>query len=419
CAMVEDIIEVACKSFVLHGRDEQHSFEVGGDRVYFGTGGAAVRTLDLDTQQYRPSTLRDLADFTRLADALPNISWFTRCCVATDMADIDDLDINTVYALLANTRKPVGTSITLAHNVDPIVDMFDMAAGGEGEFAKRPFAKLHISPIISPMRYGEDAFEVGMAGIRRGMPINTITAGMTGATSPATIDGMLAATFAETLAALVMVNVFAPGHPVIFSNWPFVIDLRTGAFSGGGGEIGLLNAAAAQLANHFDLPSGVASSMSDAKAVDAQMGMEKAMTSLACGLSGANMVYESSGMMASLLGASFEAFILDDEMLSHVYRMIRGVEVSDDSLAFEAMKNVIAGEGHFMGEMQTMAAMERDYFYPRIGDRQEPGAWHESGSVDAWQRAHTAAKKILAEHQPAYLAPAVDDQIRRRFDIRL
>ena len=413
--MVEDIIDGACKSFVFHGRDPQHTFEVGGDRVYFGTGGAAVLTLDLDTHLYRPSTLADLSDLTSLADRLPNISWFTRCCVATDVPDIFELDVNTVYCLMRGTQKPVGTSFTLGEHVDPIVDMFDWIAGGEGKFAAQPFCKAHISPIISPMRYGEDAFEVALASMRRGMPINAIIAAMSGATSPATIDGMLAASFAETLAALVMVNIFEPGYPMIFSNWPFVIDLRSGAFCGGGGEISILNAAAAQLANHIGVPSGIASSMSDAKAVDAQMGMEKALSSLACGLSGANMVYESSGMMASLLGVSFEAFLLDNEMLSHVYRLIRGIEVSEETLAFEAMKNVITGEGHFIGETQTMEAMERDYFYPKLGDRLEPTAWAEAGAQDAWQRANAEVREILAQHQPNYIEPSVDSRIRERF----
>ena len=97
---------------------------MGGDKVYFGTGGAAVQTLDLDTHSYRAATLRDLHDFTRLADSLNNVSWFTRCCVATDIPDNDDLDINTAYALLSGTSKPVGTSFTLAHTVDPIIVMF-------------------------------------------------------------------------------------------------------------------------------------------------------------------------------------------------------------------------------------------------------------------------------------------------------
>jgi trimethylamine--corrinoid protein Co-methyltransferase len=417
--MVEDIIDGACKSFVLHGRDEKYSFEVGGDRVYFGTGGAAVQTLDLDSHIYRPSTLLDLFDFTRLADTLPNISWFTRCCVATDVPDTFELDVNTAYCLMRGTQKPVGTNFTIGEHVDPIVDMFDQVAGGSGKFAEKPFCKAHISPIISPMRYGEDAFDVVMACIRRGMPINSIVAAMSGATSPATIDGMLAASFAETLAALVMVNIFAPGFPMIFSNWPFVIDLRTGAFCGGGGEISILNAGAAQLANHIGVPSGVASSMSDAKAVDAQMGMEKALSSLACGLSGANMVYESSGMMASLLGVSFEAFLLDNEMLSHVYRMIRGVEVTEETLAFEAMKNVITGAGHFIGETQTMEAMERDYFYPKFGDRLEPTTWAEAGAEDAAQRANQEVRKILAQNQPNYIAASTDAKLRAEFNILL
>ena len=415
--MVEDIIDKACKSFIFHGRDERHTIDVGGDHVYFGTGGAAVQTLDLDARRYRPATLQDLDDFTRLADVLPNIAWFTRCCVATDVRNNFDLDVNTAYCLMRRTQKPVGMSFMLAEHVDPVVDMFDQVAGGEGKFAAQPFCKAHISPIISPMRYGEDAFEVALACMRRRMPINVIIAAMAGATGPATLDGMLAASLAETLAALIMVNVFESGYPTIFSNWPFVIDLRSGAFSGGGGEMALLNAASAQLSNFLGLPSGVASSMSDAKAIDAQMGMEKAFSSLTCGLSGANMVYESSGMMASLLGASFEAFLIDNEMLSHVYRIIRGVEVTEETLAFETMKSVITGSGHFIGETQTMAAMERDYYYPVLGNRFEPKAWAELGGQDMWQLANTEVRKLLQEHQPDYIATEVDKKIRQQFSI--
>ena len=204
---------------------------------------------------------------------------------------------------------------------------------------------------------------------------------------------------------------------MIFSNWPFVIDLRTGGFCGGGGEISILNAAAAQLSNHIGVPSGVASSMSDAKAVDAQMGMEKALSALACGLSGANMVYESAGMMASLLGASHEAFLLDNEMLSHVHRMIRGIEVSEETLGFESMRAVISGEGHFIGEPETMAAMERDYYYPKLADRLEPTSWAEQGAQDIWHRANVQAKDLLAKTPPDYIASDIDQKIRGKFNI--
>jgi trimethylamine--corrinoid protein Co-methyltransferase len=417
--MIEGFIDGAAKSFVFHGRDPKHDIEVGGDRVYFGTGGAAVQTLDLESGLYRPSTLADLYDFTRLADSLTNVSWFTRCCVATDLEDIYDLDINTAYALIKGTTKPVGTSFSIAETVDPIVDMFDLALGGEGRFRERPFCKAHISPVISPLRYGEDAVAVAERCVARGLPINAIIAGQAGATGPAAPAAMLAQTTAEALSALAMVSLFQPGYPMIFSNWPFVVDLRTGAFAGSGGEMAIMNAAFAQIARFLGLPGGVACSMADSKAVDAQMGAEKALTALATGLAGGNMIYESSGMMASLLGASFEAFVADDEMLSNVYRAIRGIEVNEETLGFDAIRETVGGEGHFLGSDHTMAAMQRDYFYPSLADRDDPLSWAENGAMTLWERSKKRAREILDSHFPAYLDAQTDSKIREHFDIKL
>ncbi len=418
-ALVDEAIAQSAKTFVLHGRDPARSIEIGGDKVYFGTGGAAVQTLDLETHLYRPSTLQDLHDFTRLQDKLANVSWYTRCCVATDVPDNFDLDVNTAYALIKNTTKPVATSFTLAAHVAPIVEMLDIAAGGPGAFAKRPFLKAHISPVISPMRYGEDAVDVVYECVKHNIPMSCITAAQAGATAPATMAGFLAQSLAETLASLVMVHAISPGHPMVFSNWPFVIDLRTGAFSGGSGETAVLNAASAQISNALGLPSGVAASMTDAKAIDAQYGMEKGITSHAAALAGGNLIYESSGMTASLLGVSFEAFVLDDEMHSHTYRALRGVEVTPETLGYDAILEAVMGDGHFLGGQHTFAAMERDYFYPAIADRDEPRTWAENGAMDAWERARKTAQAILRDHKPDYLSPDQDAQIRARFNIIL
>jgi len=418
-ALVEDAIAAAAKRFVLHGQDEARSIEVGGEAVHFGTGGAAVQTLDMQTGLYRPSTLADLHDFTRLQDRLDNVSWFTRCCVATDLEDVFELDVNTAYALVKNTTKPVATSFTLAEYIDPIIGLLDMVAGGDGQFSKRPFLKAHISPVISPMRYGEDAVDVVYGCIAHNIPISCITAAQSGATAPATLAGFLAQSLAETLASLVMVHAIKPGFPMVFSNWPLVIDLRTGAFAGGGGEIAVLNAASAQLSNWLGLPSGVASSMTDAKAIDAQYGAEKGITALAAGLAGGNLIYESSGMTASLLGASFEGFVLDNEMIAAIYRSLRGIEVREETLGFDTICDVVLGEGHFLGATQTQDAMERDYVYPSLADRDAPVTWAEGGAQTAWDRARAAAQRILAEHHPDHLDPKLDAAIRDRFPIRL
>ncbi len=415
--LVGEAIAAAPGQFVFHGKDSARSITVGDKNVHFGTGGAAVQTLDPETGTYRASTLADLHNFTRLQDTLANVSWFTRCCVATDVPDPFDLDVNTAYALIRNTTKPVATSFTLAEHVAPIVEMLDIAAGGLGAFAQRPFLKAHISPVISPMRYGEDAVDVVYECIRHNIPMSCITAAQAGATAPATMAGFLAQSLAETLASLVMVQVIRPGHPIIFSNWPFVIDLRTGAFSGGSGETAVLNAASAQLSNWLGLVSGVACSMTDAKAIDAQYGAEKGLTSMAAALAGGNLIYESSGMTASLLGVSFEGFVLDDEMHSATYRALRGIEVTDENLGFDAICDAVLGEGHFLGAQQTYEAMERDYFYPSLADRADPRSWAGSGSLDAWQRASERVQRILGSHHPEYLTPDQDHEIRDRFNI--
>ena len=416
-ALVENAIARASKTFVLHGRDEARSIEVGGEAVHFDTGGAAVQTLDLDSGLYRPSTLRDLHDFTRQQDTLTKVSWFTRCRIATDVPDVFQLDVNTAYALIANTTKPIATAFTLAEHVAPIVAMLDIAAGGAGAFAERPFLKTHISPIISPMRFGEDAVDVVYECIAHNIPMSCITAAQSGVTAPATLAGFLAQSLAETLASLVMVHAIKPGHPMVFSNWPLVIDLRTGAFAGSGGEIAVMNAASAQISNWLGLPSGVAASMTDAKAIDAQYGAEKGLTALVAGLVGGNLIYEGSGMTASLLGASNEAFVLDDEMHAAIYRALRGIEVNDATLGFEAICEAVLGEGHFLGSNQTYAAMEWDYFYPTLANRDQPITWAENGARDIWQVARDKARSILETHNPEYLTKGQDSAIRAAFPI--
>lgn len=418
-AYVEDVIAGAGRNFTLHGRNPQHDIEITDQKVHYGTGGAAVRALDLNTGKYRPSTLADLYDFARLADRMENVSWFTRCVIATDISDMYELDINTAYAIAAGTTKPVGTAFSLPEHVAPVVDMFDAIMGGEGKFRARPCCKVHISPVVSPLRYGDDALMVALAAMDHNMPINSIMAPQAGATAPAPLAGMLVQSVAETLAGLLMINVFRPGYPMIFSNWPFVIDLRTGSFSGSGGEISLLNAAAAQIANHYDLPSGVCAGMADSKVPDAQAGYEKAMSTLSAGLAGANMVYESAGMFASLIGASFEGFVVDNEMLGMAQRIIRGIEVTDETIGLHVIEEVVHGAGHFLGHDHTVGSMIKDYLYPDLGDRLSPDVWELAGSADMRERARWRTEEILGSHFPNYIDAATDAKLREQLPIRL
>lgn len=412
--LVEEVVAGAARRITLHGRAPGRSIEVGGERVWFGTGGAAIEVIDLDSGRWRPARLADLREFARLADALDNIAWFTRCVIATDIADVRLQELATALALIENTTKPVGMSFTHAEQVAEVVAMFDIALGGAGAFAAAPCLQAHVSPVVSPLTFGADAVAVARACTEHGVPVNAIIAAQAGATAPAPLAGMLAQSTAETLAGLIMVNLFAPGHPVIFSNWPFVVDLRSGAFAGSGGESTVLNAAAAQIGRALDLPTGVAAAMADSKTVDAQMGAEKAMSALAAGLAGANMVFEAAGMMGSLMGASAAAMVADDEMLGQINRILRGVEVTPDTLGLDVIAEIATGPGHFLGHAQTLAAMERDYLYPHLADRRSARAWEACGAQDLARRATERARELLARRHRA-IDPAASAAIRARF----
>jgi trimethylamine--corrinoid protein Co-methyltransferase len=418
-SVVEHAIGVASKSWVWHGIDEDRSIEVSDTKVHFGTAGAAVMVLEHDTQSFRRSTTQDLYDFARLADTLDNIHFFARTVVTTELEDLTELDLNTSYAAMMGTTKPIGTSFFKKENVYTAVEMFDMALGGEGEFRKRPFVVSNSTFVVPPLRFAIDATEGMVAQVDTGMPINLLSAGQAGATSPAPLAGSLVQAVAECLAALTSVNLLSPGHPCAMGLWPFVSDLRTGAMSGGSGEEAVLAAGAAQVANWLGLPSSVPAGMADSKIPDAQAGHEKGLTIGLAAQAGSNLVYESAGMLGSLLVCSPEMMVIDNDLLGAANRTVRGIEVNDDSLSVEVIKDVVAGAGHFLGHEQTLRLMERDYIYPEVGDRLSPDDWADAGAMSAADRAHKYVVKTLAEHYPDHVPRSVDDAIRERFPIRL
>ena len=214
-------------------------------------------------------------------------------------------------------------------------------------------------------------------------------------------------------------NLLNPGHPCVMGMWPFVSDLRTGAMSGGSGEEGILNAAAAQVLNWMGLPSGVAAGMADSKIPDNQAGYEKGLNVTLAGHAGANLVYESAGMLASLLSCSMEALVIDNDMLGAINRTVRGIEVNTETLSAELIAEVVSGPGHFLGSPQTLELMQREYIYPVIGDRDTPDNWMDAGGKNARDRAHEHVQRVLAEHHPSHVPAEAEARIRAAFPIRL
>ncbi len=415
---VEAAMARAANRVNLPGFVEDRGIEIGGGRVHIGTGGAAVQVLDPVNGEYHDSTLIDLYQLMQVLDHCPNIHYGVRPVVARDMPTSLDLDINTAFACIKATGKPNGVSFDNVNNVDPVIDLFDLALGGEDGFRKQPFSMAIIVHAVSPLRFAPEGVDIMRAAIMRGMPLQICSAGQAGATSPASLAGALAQGLAETLAGMMVVDAIKPGHPCIYALMPFISDLRTGAMSGGSGESAIANAAAAQLLLHLGLPSTVSAGMTDSKVVDAQAGYEKGYSVVLAAQAGADMINLSVGMLGSIMVASPEAMVIDDDMCAAILRTVRGVDTSLGQIDLSVIENVVKGEGHYLGANQTFDLMKTEYVYPSLGDRQSVSDWQDTGHLSIWDRSRTRVSSIL-ETEPEHLSRSVEDRMRASFNILL
>jgi trimethylamine--corrinoid protein Co-methyltransferase len=417
-AMVEDALATARSEVILCGRDPDHDISLGGTRVHMGTGGAAVKILDLETGHIRETTLADVACIGHLVDSLDNIHFYLRACVARDIPS-ENLDVNTYYAAMANTTKHVTGNCYSVESLREVIEMAEMIAGGEGQLRERPILSFITCWTVSPLRYATDTVEVLTEVVRQGLPVFLSSAPQSGATSPAALAGSLVQINAEELSGITYCQLIRPGGPAVLGYVPSVSDLRTGNFVGGATEFALMNAAVAQLGQFYNLPVYNSSGLTDSKVPDTQAGYEKGITGLAAALAGANYIHHSAGFLESMLTVAYEQYVIDDDINGAILRAVRGIEVTEETLSVEVIDQVCRGEGHFLGTEQSLNLMHSEYFYPQTSDRQRRGDWAAEGGLDMRARAREKARHILATHQPERFSPEVDAKIRERFEILL
>ncbi|MCZ7543525.1 MAG: trimethylamine methyltransferase family protein [Anaerolineae bacterium] len=390
-SMVEDALSQASHRFTLAGRDPAHDMEMGGERVYMGTGGAAIKVMDLDGS-VRESRLADIARIGRLVDALDNIHFYLRPVVPHDVPKAL-LDVNKTYTALANTTKHVMTSAYTVPSARDVLELAAMVAGGKAAYAQRPIVSFTACWTVSPLRYAPETVEVLIELVRQNAPVVISSAPQSGATSPAALAGTLVQINAEELSGIVLCNLVRPGARMLMGYVPSVADMRTGNFVGGGPEFALMNAAATQLAHFYNLPIYNSSGLSDSKLPDIQAGYEKGITSAAAALAGTNFVHHSAGFLESMLCVAYEQYVIDDDINGSVMRMVRGIEVTDETLSVDVIDEVCRGSGHYLTTQQSLDLMRREYYYPHTADRARRDEWQAKGGLDMRARAQRARSR--------------------------
>ena len=392
---VMELIEMAPSEIRLCGQDEKQDILLGGQRVYTGTGGTALYIYHPDTGQKQLATLDDLKRIAKLVDKLDNIHLFMLPTYPSELP-VEQVDVNRFFAGLDNTTKHVMGGVYTLDGVKQVIRMAEIVAGSSERLHQRPLISM-IACSISPMKmdgqYGDLVVTIAQAGIPLVCPAEPLC----GATSPVTLAGNLVIQTVDSLMGVLLTQIINPGTPVIFGSVSTNTDFRDLKYLAGSVEMGLLNAAGAQMAQYYKLPFYATGGMTDSKMLDAQSGYESALTGLLCALAGANFIHDAAGLMEFALTACYEKYVIDNEILGMVMRAVEGIKVNDDTLAFDLIKQVGPG-GNFVTAKHTRHFMRGEHYLPSLSDRDYREDWEARGGKTTWERAAERAKGILASH---------------------
>ncbi len=411
--MTEDAIASAPHSITLCGRDPKHDIVLEGANVYLGPGGTAINVLDIETGARRPSTSADVRDMARLVDACDWVHFFLINVFPNDIGEMEHVDLNRFYDSISNTSKHVMGGMYGTQGLREVVDMCEMIAGGAEALRARPFVSF-ITLIISPFKIDDRYGEYTCYLAEKGLPVAVPTEPLAGLTSPVTLAANVVMHTAETLAGVVLTQAVRKGAPAICGTVGSVADMRTLHHLSGAIERGMIHAGCAQMAQVYRIPCYSTAGMSDAKVVDCQAGYESGMSNLLVAMSGANFIHDACALMEFDLTASYEKLVIDNEILARTHRVLRGIEVNDDTIALDLMLEVGPGND-YLGQEHTVKYMRSEFAPYLISDRESREKWEADGAKDTTTRANAVAKKLLREHKPLSLDAAIVAALRKKY----
>ncbi|MFC2012954.1 trimethylamine methyltransferase family protein [Chloroflexota bacterium] len=399
--LVEDALKSAPKRVTLSSRDGQREVLLEGTKVYFGTGSDCPYILDSFTGERRLFTKKDVGQAALIADYLPNIDFFMSLGLVSDVPKATS-DRHQFQAMILNTAKPIVYTAHDEAGMSDIIEMAAVAAGSREQLRSNPSIALYAEPS-SPLQHSRKAVQKLLLAAQEMIPVIYTPCSIAGGTAPSTLAGALVINQAEVLSGLVMSQLKRKGAPFIVGGVNSILDMKTSIYSYGAPELHLLSAAEAEIAHYHRLPVFSTAGCSDAKVVDQQAAIEAAFSCLVAALSGANLVHDVGFLENGLIG-SYEMLVMSNEIIAMAKRIMRGIEVNDDSLAVNVIDKVGPG-GNFLLEEHTRRHFRSEHWRPELIDRTNYEKWKQDGKKTFVQRTTEKVKRILDEYQPEAVSP--------------
>ncbi len=404
--LVERALSSAPRRVVLHDRRGRPVMPLEGARTWFGPGSDCLNIVDHRTGERRRAILQDVAEAARLCDALPNIHFVMSMFLPSDVPP-DVADRLQFEAMLRNTVKPIVFVTYEMAGCAEVIEMAEMVAGGSDALRERPFLACYIN-VTTGLLHNADALQKLLFLAEKGLPALYIPVVSGGTSGPMTMAGGLASSNAGALAGLVISQLKREGAPYVMPGFGGdALDMRTMVDPYAAPEP---RGMAEALGHFYDLPLFTLGGSSESKIVDAQAGIEAALSMLIGAMSGGHLFHDL-GYLESGLSGSLAQLAICDEIAGWIASFMRPVEISDETLALDLIDQA-GPDGQFLKFPHTRRHM-RERWYPTLFDRDLHSGWLARGGQSLTERAAHRVTQLLAAHAPEPLDPAAAEAVHR------
>ena len=408
--IIEKSLKAAPASFCLYDINGKQTHDFSGDNVYFTPGSTALHILDSQARKMRKAVTADYVNFVKVAEQLDNIASTSTALISTDVPE-EISDSYRLYLNLLYGSKPVVTGTFTIESFEVMKD-FQLAVRSTPEALKeKPLTIFSCCPT-SPLKWSRVTSQNLLDCAKYFIPVEFIAMPLSGFMAPVTLTGTLIQHTAETLSGIVISQTANPGTPILYGGSPAIFDVRHETTPMGAIETMMIDCAYNEIGKYLSLPTQAYISLSDAKELDAQAGLESGIGAILAALSGINNV-SGPGMLDFESCLSLEKLVLDNEICGMVYRLIAGIEPKEDFPAIGLFRELLK-EKHMLISGHTRRYLKTEHFFPGpVIDRARRSKWEEEGSLTLRQRAHQEVKKLLANYKPPGLPEDVKKELTK------
>ena len=411
--LVEEYVAKAPHQFTQLARNPDNNVIIGGKHMTFAP--VYGPPFIVDHKGRRSATLKDFENFVKLAYSSPYIHHSGGTIVEPTDISPDTRHLDMIFSHIKYSDKAFMGSVTSAENAADSVRLVELLYG-ESEIRENP-GLISLINISSPRRLDDKMLGALKVYARARQAVIITPFILAGAMSPVTIAGTIVQQNAEALAGIAFAQMVEAGTPVVYGSFLTNTDLKTGAPMFGTPESQIAIYVSAQLARRYGLPFRGGGMFASSKIPDAQAAYESVMTMIPTVQARVNFVLHAAGWLENGLAAGYEKFVMDCELLGMYHTFLKGLDLSEEALAMESIRDVPPG-GHHLGTPHTMERFRTAFFRSTLFDYDAAEEWQEKGSKDAWTAAAERVETLLDEYEAPKLdagkEEALNDYIERR-----